>query len=314
LRRFKRECHAGNSDASTRAFNNPSPQKTFTNLPQLIYNAALRRKNKRTGGRREGVVSMILVTNDDGVYSPGIQILAKRLRALDSVVIVAPDRERSAAGHSMTLHRPLLIEEVRESVYSVNGTPTDCVNIAVKGLLKETPRLVVSGINKGPNLGDDVTYSGTVAGAIEGILLGIPSFSVSLVAREGFLFAEAAEVALRTAGQVLTMGLPAGTLLNINVPNLPVSEIQGTLITRLGKRIYHQMTVERVDPRGKKYYWIGGGDPDWEREEGTDFDAVDRKFVSVTPLHLDMTDYASFDRLRSLEAMSYEPSSHRSGE
>ena len=257
---------------------------------------------------------MILITNDDGVYSPGIQLLAKRLRELDSVVIVAPDRERSAAGHSMTLHRPLLIEEVRESVYSVNGTPTDCVNIAVKGLLKETPRLVVSGINKGPNLGDDVTYSGTVAGAIEGILLGIPSFAVSLVAREGFLFAEAAEVALRTAGQVLTTGLPAGTLLNINVPNLPVSEIQGTLITRLGKRIYHQMTVERVDPRGKKYYWIGGGDPDWEREEGTDFDAVDRKFVSVTPLHLDMTDYSSFDRLRSLEAMSYAPSSHRSGE
>jgi 5'-nucleotidase len=258
---------------------------------------------------------MILVTNDDGVYSPGIQVLAKRLRELDQVVIVAPDRERSAAGHSMTLHRPLLIEEIKESVYSVNGTPTDCVNIAVKGLLKETPKLVVSGINKGPNLGDDITYSGTVAGAMEGILLGIPSFAVSLVAREDFRFAEAAEVALGTARQVLSEGLPAGTLLNVNVPNIPVNEFQGTRITRLGKRIYHQMTVERVDPRGKKYYWIGGGEPDWEREEGTDFDAIDHKFVSITPLHLDLTDHAAFERLRSMEAVRYaRPTSHRSGE
>jgi 5'-nucleotidase len=258
---------------------------------------------------------MILVTNDDGVYSPGIQVLAKRLRELDTVVIVAPDRERSAAGHSMTLHRPLLIEEVREGMFSVNGTPTDCVNIAVKGMLKEVPRLVVSGINKGPNLGDDVTYSGTVAGAFEGILLGIPSFAVSLSAREDFRFAEAAEVAAGTARRVLKDGLPAGTLLNINVPNLPLSEIRGTLITRLGKRIYHQMTVERVDPRGKKYYWIGGGEPDWEREEGTDLDAVDRKYISITPLHLDMTDYSSFDLLRSMETMTYtQPGSRRSTE
>ncbi len=257
---------------------------------------------------------MILVTNDDGVYSPGIQVLAKRLRELDTVVIVAPDRERSAAGHSMTLHRPLLIEELKESMFSVNGTPTDCVNIAVKGLLKEVPKLVVSGINKGPNLGDDVTYSGTVAGAIEGLLLGIPSFAISLNAREDFRFADAAEVAARTAERVLKQGLPAGTLLNINVPNIPVAEMQGTRITRLGKRIYHQMTVERVDPRGKKYYWIGGGEPDWEREEGTDLDAVDRKFVSITPLHLDFTDYSSFDRLRTMESMSYEAPIHRSAE
>ncbi len=254
---------------------------------------------------------MILVTNDDGVYSPGIQILAKRLRALDSVVIVAPDRERSAAGHSMTLHRPLLIEEVKDSMYCVNGTPTDCVNIAVKGLLKETPRLVVSGINKGPNLGDDVTYSGTVAAAIEGILLGIPSIAVSVVARENFRFAEAAEVAFQTAVRVVEQGLEPGTLLNINVPNLPINEIQGTRITRLGKRIYHQMTVERVDPRGKKYYWIGGGEPDWEREEGTDLDAVDRNMVSITPLHLDLTHYPSFQQLRTMESLSYGQVVHK---
>lgn len=254
---------------------------------------------------------MILVTNDDGVYSPGIQTLAKRLRDLDRVVIVAPDRERSAAGHSMTLHRPLLIEQVKEDVYSVNGTPTDCVNIAVKGLLKETPRLVVSGINKGPNLGDDVTYSGTVAGAIEARILGIPSFAVSLVARQDFRFAEAADVALHIASKIFEHGLSSETLLNVNVPNLPLSQIRGTMVTRLGKRIYHQMTVERVDPRGKKYYWIGGGEPDWEREEGTDLDAVDRGFVSITPLHLDLTDYAAFERLRSMEHLEYGRASER---
>lgn len=258
---------------------------------------------------------MILVTNDDGVYSPGIQILAKRLRQLDSVVIVAPDRERSAVGHSMTLHRPLLIEEIKDSVYSVNGTPTDCVNIAVKGLLKETPRLVVSGINKGPNLGDDVTYSGTVAGAIEARLLGVPSLAVSLAARNDFRFAEAAEVAARAAAMIFEHGLTEGTLLNINVPNLPITEIRGTALTRLGKRIYHQMTVERVDPRGKRYYWIGGGEPDWEREEGTDFDAIDRNLVSITPLHLDLTDYSTFEKLKAMEKMTYtETKAHRGGE
>jgi len=258
---------------------------------------------------------MILVTNDDGVYSPGIQILAKRLRELDSVVIVAPDRERSAAGHSMTLHRPLLIEEIKESVYSVNGTPTDCVNIAVKGLLKETPLLVVSGINKGPNLGDDITYSGTVAGAIEATLLGVPSIAISLAARNDFRFAEAAEVAVRTAAMIFEHGLTEGTLLNINVPNLPIAEIRGTTLTRLGKRIYHQMTVERVDPRGKRYYWIGGGEPDWEREEGTDFDAIDRNLVSITPLHLDLTDYSSLEKLKAMEKMIYtETTAHRGSE
>ncbi len=246
---------------------------------------------------------MILVTNDDGVYSPGIQILAKRLRELDEVVIVAPDRERSAAGHSMTLHRPLLIEEIKNSVYSVNGTPTDCVNIAVKGMLQKEPRLVVSGINKGPNLGDDVTYSGTVAGAIEATLLGIPAFSISLVAREDFHFSDAAEIAMYVASRILNQGLDGGTLLNINVPNCPLADIQGIRVTRLGKRIYKQMTVERVDPRGKKYYWIGGGEPDWERKEGTDFDAIDHKMVSITPLHLDLTDYSSFDKLRSMETL-----------
>jgi 5'-nucleotidase len=254
---------------------------------------------------------MILVTNDDGVYSPGIQVLAKRLKDLDEVVIVAPDRERSAAGHSMTLHRPLLIEQVKDGVYSVNGTPTDCVNIAVKGLLKEVPKLVVSGINKGPNLGDDVTYSGTVAGAIEALILNVPSFALSLSARENFRFADAAEVGVEIARMIMNDGLPKGTLLNVNVPNLPVADLRGTAVTRLGKRIYHQLTVERIDPRGKKYYWIGGGEPEWEHESGTDFDAIDRGMVSVTPLHLDLTDYAAFERMRAVEKLVFEcPAKH----
>ncbi len=254
---------------------------------------------------------MILITNDDGVYSPGIQILAKRLKNLDDVIIVAPDRERSAAGHSMTLHRPLLIEQIKDGVFSVNGTPTDCVNIAIKGLLPEAPRLVISGINKGPNLGDDVTYSGTVAGAIEAKILGIPSFAISLSARSDFLFGTSAEVAAKIAHLILKDNVSRGTLLNVNVPNVKISDIRGTAITRLGKRIYHQMTVERIDPRGNKYYWIGGGEPEWECEEGTDFDAVSKNFVSITPLHLDLTDYASFDRIRDTQNIIYESSNYR---
>jgi 5'-nucleotidase len=156
-------------------------------------------------------------------------------------------------------------------------------------------------------MGDDVTYSGTVAGAIEARILGVPSFAISLAARENFRFAEAAEVAVQVACHILAEGEGEGTLLNVNVPNLPLSEIKGTAITRLGKRIYHQMTVERVDPRGKKYYWIGGGEPEWERGEGTDFDAIDRGKVSITPLHLDLTDYAVFDKLRSVEKLAYRP-------
>ena len=257
---------------------------------------------------------MILVTNDDGVYSPGIQVLAKRLAEIEETAIVAPDRERSAAGHSMTLHRPLLIEQLKERVYSVNGTPTDCVNIAVKGLLKEVPRLVVSGINKGPNMGDDVTYSGTVAGAIEARILGVPSFAVSCAGRENFRFTEAAEVALQVARMILSEGESEGTLLNVNVPNLSLEEMRGTAITRLGKRIYHQMTVERVDPRGKKYYWIGGGEPEWEHGEGTDFDAIDRKMVSITPLHLDLTDYGAIERLRPAVKLVFGQQLPRHGE
>lgn len=239
----------------------------------------------------------ILVSNDDGIYSPGIQMLAKRLAQLGTVYVIAPDRERSAASHSLTLDRPLLVEEIRERMFSVNGTPTDCVSIGVKGILKERPDLVVSGINKGGNLGDDITYSGTVSAAIEGTLLGIPSMAVSLVAWEDFLFSTAAEYAARLAERIGREGLPRDTLLNVNVPNLQPEAVKGIRMTRQGKRTYHDEAMEMVDPRGKRYYWVGGGEPVWEPGDDTDYAAVSAGYVSVTPLHLDLTNFTALEEL-----------------
>lgn len=245
-------------------------------------------------------MALILVTNDDGIYSPGIQILSRTLRSLGDVYIVAPDRERSAVSHSLTLHRPLHADEIKEKVYSVNGTPTDCVNIGVSGILKIKPDLVVSGINKGANLGDDITYSGTVMAAIESRILGIPSFAISLVASENFLFQEAANFGLILSEVILKKGLPEDTLLNVNIPNLPLSEIKGVKITRQGKRIYGDVVTEIVDPRGKKHFWIGGNEISWEKEEDTDFEAIHEGFISITPLHIDLTNYSVMEELKPL--------------
>jgi 5'-nucleotidase len=246
-------------------------------------------------------MSTILVTNDDGIYSPGIQILAKTLKALGDVYIVAPDRERSAVSHSLTLHRPLHADEIKEKVYSVNGTPTDCVNIGVNGILKAKPDLVVSGINKGANLGDDITYSGTVMAAIEAKILGIPSFAISLVATGNFLFQEAANFGLILSEAILKSGLPENTLLNVNFPNLPISGIKGARITRQGKRIYGDIVTEIVDPRGKKHFWIGGNRLSWEKGEETDFEAIHEGMISITPLHVDLTNYSAIEKLKPLE-------------
>ena len=240
----------------------------------------------------------ILVSNDDGIYAPGMQILAKRLAPLGEVYVIAPDRERSAASHSLTLDRPLLVEEIKERMFSVNGTPTDCVSIGVKGILKERPDLVVSGINKGGNLGDDITYSGTVSAAIEGTLLGIPSMAVSLVAWEDFLFQTAAEFAALLAERIGREGLPRDTLLNINVPNLHADDVKGMKVTRQGKRTYTDEAMEMVDPRGKKYYWVGGGEPVWEAGDDTDYAAVSAGYVSVTPLHLDLTNFSALEEIK----------------
>lgn len=244
---------------------------------------------------------LILVTNDDGVYSPGLKVLAKALKAVGDVWVVAPDKEQSAVAHSLTLHRPLLVEEIMAQVFAVNGTPTDCVNLAVNRLLPGMPDLVVSGINKGGNLGDDVTYSGTVSAALEAAIMGLPAIAVSMVAREDFQFQTAADYAAKLAEAVLTDGLKKDTLLNVNVPNVTPDMIKGVKITHQGRRIYSGSVLERIDPRGKKYYWIAGDIENWEDQPDADYAAVTQGFISVTPLKLDLTDYPSLDKIKIWE-------------
>jgi len=245
---------------------------------------------------------MILVSNDDGIHSDGLRALHDSLAPLDEVVVVAPDRERSAASHSLTLHRPLRVEDVRPGWYAVDGTPTDCVLLGVNTLVRERPRLVVSGINRGANLGDDLHYSGTVSAAMEAMLLGIPSIAVSLAARRAFRFEEAARFAERLAAYVLEEGLPSGTLLNVNVPETGEGAVpEGFRLTRHGRRRYSDAITEHVDPRGRKFYWIGGDEVEGVQEEGTDFAAIAAGMVSVTPIHLDLTNHACWDELARME-------------
>ncbi|MEE9543328.1 MAG: 5'/3'-nucleotidase SurE [Thermodesulfobacteriota bacterium] len=239
---------------------------------------------------------LILVTNDDGIRSEGLSLLVSALEPLGDVFVVAPDRERSAASHSLTLHRPLRMDEISEKTHMIDGTPTDCIILALGGVLPRRPDLVVSGINKGGNLGEDTIYSGTVSAAMEATLLNIPSIAVSLVARENFDFTNAASFSAKLAGRVLTEGLPPDTLLNVNVPD--GSEIKGHRITRLGKRAYGDVVIKKVDPRGRNYYWIGGDLEKWEGGEDSDFQTIEDGFISITPLHLDMTNYASIDKLK----------------
>ena len=239
----------------------------------------------------------ILLTNDDGYTSEGIQILADSLESLAEVWVVAPRTEQSAVSHSLTLDRPLRMERVGERRYAVDGTPTDCVALGVANLLGDAPPdLVVSGINSGANMGVDVHYSGTVAAAFEGVILGSPALAVSQVRGNGVGFETAAEVSRRLAEWILASGLPADTLLNVNVPP---GAPRGIKLTRLGVRRYTEGIIEQVDPRGKQIFWIGGGEPVWEKIPGTDFHEVAAGFVSVTPLHLDMTDLGFLDRLRA---------------
>jgi 5'-nucleotidase len=242
----------------------------------------------------------ILLSNDDGIGSEGLQALQENLAALDEVWVVAPDRDQSAVSHSLTLYRPLRIEPVGARSFVVDGTPTDCVNLAINGILPQRPRLVISGINRGANLGDDITYSGTVSAAMEATLLGVPAIAVSLVGRDHFDFASAAVFTARLAAVVLNDRLPLDTLLNVNVPGLPPEQIKGFALTRQGKRRYGDAIVEKIDPRGKKYYWIGGNELEFVDAEGTDFSAVQRGLISVTPLHLDLTNYTSLQQLQHL--------------
>jgi 5'-nucleotidase len=238
----------------------------------------------------------ILVTNDDGYFSPGIEALAAALSAVGEVVVVAPQTEASAVGHALTLRRPLRVERQRPGVFSVDGTPTDCVNIAIDRILTEPPDLVVSGINKGLNVGDDVTYSGTVAGAFEGALLGYPAIAVSLE-RPSDQFGPAAEVTARLAALVLQNGLPYRTFLNVNVPK---GEIRGLRTTVQAKRNHITKVAERVDPRQRPYFWIEEAQDDWAPHDRSDRQAVRDGFISITPLQPDLTDHGSLaivDRL-----------------
>ncbi len=244
----------------------------------------------------------ILVTNDDGIHAPGIEALAEALRGVGEVAVVAPDRERSAVSHALTLHHPLRAECLGPGRFAVDGTPTDCVNLGIHSLLDFHPDLVVSGINRGANLGDDVTYSGTVAAAMEATLMGIPAFAISLVCREGHGdYGAAAAFAARLAGTVVARGLPADTFLNVNVPDLRADQLLPPLITTQGKRRYEGTIVDKVDPRGRCYYWIGTADLAFLDIQGSDSAAISAGHISVTPLHLDLTNRSSIDMLRKWE-------------
>jgi len=241
---------------------------------------------------------LILVSNDDGIHSEGLRILRESLEKVGQVYVVAPDRERSAVGHSLTLDVPLRVTQMADRTFAVSGTPTDCIALGVLKILNSRPDLVVTGINVGQNLGDDITYSGTVSAAMEAALLRIPSFAVSLVTNGDLQFEAAARFSSRLAQIILQRGLPPYTLLNVNVPNVPLKEVRGVKITTLGKRHYSETVLEKVDPRGKPYYWFGGSNHNWEYQEGTDIEAISRNMISITPLHLDLTDYKLAEEMK----------------
>ncbi|MCS4503222.1 5'-nucleotidase SurE [wastewater metagenome] len=239
----------------------------------------------------------ILVSNDDGYRAPGLRALAAALDRHAEVVVVAPERDRSGASNSLTLDTPVRVWPVREGVFRVEGTPTDCVHLAVTGLIDPEPDMVVSGINAGANLGDDVLYSGTVAAAMEGRHLGLPAVAVSLAGNEPTHYDTAAAVAERLLEQLRRDPLPADTILNVNVPDLPLERIAGFEATRLGQRHRAEPVVRDTDPRGRPIYWIG---PPGDAEDvgaGTDFDAVRRGYVSITPLQVDLTRYSALEQI-----------------
>lgn len=236
---------------------------------------------------------LILLTNDDGIQSEGLMLLRDSLRIEHEVCVVAPERERTCVGHAITLHKPLRIREVGEKTYATNGTPADCVLLGVRVLAGARPDLIISGINKGPNMGQDVNYSGTVAAAKEGTFLGISSIAVSMNARRHYRFADAVRITERIIQIVGAHPLADSTFLNINIPDVSIADIKGFMVATLGKRIYNDKVIQRTDPRGGTYYWIGGDSEAYESLEGTDFWAVERGYISVTPLGLDTTNHGS---------------------
>lgn len=245
----------------------------------------------------------ILLTNDDGVTSEGLLALHTALAPQHEIVIIAPDRNWSISGHNRTMDRPIRVNEVKlrdgTGAYATDGSPADCVALAVLGFLPERPELVISGINQGYNLGDDITYSGTVAAALEGIISDMPGIAVSADTNPVWQVDVAAGAVARLIDQVSKRGLANDILLNVNVPSRTHEEIKGVQITRLGRRIYHDQLLERIDPRGRKYYWIGGSEISSRYEEGTDATACEQGYVSITPIHLDLTNHSLLEQLRS---------------
>lgn len=254
----------------------------------------------------------ILLTNDDGVYAEGLLALKSALERVGSVHIVAPDRPRSASGHAITLHKPLRVDEVTlpdgTKAYSSSGTPSDCVSLGLLELVKAKVDLVVSGINRGPNLGWDLTYSGTVSAAMEAVIAGIPAIAVSIASyKDGISYDYAAGFAAYLAGLLLERKLPSDTLLNVNVPNLPPERIVGVKVTRQGRRRYVGRAEKRLDPNGRVYYWLGGTEAIDDLEEGTDVKAIADGMVSVTPVHLDLTSYAALHEIEQWGIEAYKP-------
>jgi 5'-nucleotidase len=244
----------------------------------------------------------ILLTNDDGIRAKGLSLLYEAIKEIAEVVVVAPETEQSAVGHAITLSDPLRVTEIKDNqktfAYAVNGTPADCVKIAVKAIMEMPPQLVISGINIGPNMGTDVIYSGTVSAATEGTILGIPSFAISLDTFKDPDFSYAASFAKRLALIVMEKGLPRGTSLNVNVPAVPEDKIRGVVITRQGKSRFVEGFDKRVDPRNRVYYWQTGKVIIEDVDEGADRVAVNNNMVSITPIHYDLTDHKSLEELK----------------
>lgn len=241
----------------------------------------------------------ILLSNDDGYFAPGLAALASALSAVADVTVVAPERDRSGASNSLTLDRPLSLRQSHNGFYYVNGTPTDCVHLAVTGMLEAQPDMVISGINHGANMGDDTIYSGTVAAATEGFLLGIPSLAISLVSMGQGNYPTAARVAVHLVERLRRGGLDAPFLLNVNVPDLPFEALAGIEATRLGKRHKAEPVVKSQSPRGETVYWVGAAGSAQDAGPGTDFHAVAQNRVSITPLQMDLTHFAQLDALRA---------------
>jgi 5'-nucleotidase len=240
----------------------------------------------------------ILLSNDDGYFAPGLAVLAEVLSSVAQITVVAPERDRSGASNSLTLDRPLMLRQASSGFHYVNGTPTDCVHLAVTGMLDHLPDMVISGINHGANMGDDTIYSGTVAAATEGFLLGVPAIAVSLVSSHQGNFATAARVVKEMVERYQRHPLLQPMLLNVNVPDVPYEALQGVEITRLGKRHKAEPVVKAENPRGQTVYWVGAAGLAQDAGPGTDFESVSRQAVSVTPLQIDLTHYQQMDSLK----------------